>query len=82
MQVQKAGGRLFALVVIAGCISLGLAACGRKSALDPPPNAAIPARSTTSQAGQPADSQGPAQEEAASASARRDRGFILDPLLR
>ncbi len=81
MQSQKTGGRLFALAVIAGCIAFGLAACGRKSSLDPPSTSAVPARSTTSQAGQPADSQGPAQE-AAAAPSPRDRGFILDPLLR
>lgn len=85
MQAQKLGGRWFAGVVIVGCIALGLAACGRKSSLDPP-NAAAPPPAQTSQAGeagsgQSPDWRAPPQEDAA-APGSRDRGFILDPLLR
>lgn len=79
MQWQKVGGRLFAVVVITGCIALGLAACGRKSDLDPPPTSAVPAPST-SEAQPPTDWRAPPREEAA-APPPRNRSFILDPLL-
>jgi predicted small lipoprotein YifL len=63
-------------------MALGLAACGRKSALDPPPNAAVPPPVQTSQAGsgQAPEGRAPSGEEAAAPAP--NRGFILDPLLR
>lgn len=87
MQAQKLGGRWFARVFVVGCIALGLAACGRKSSLDPPPTAAVPppaqaGEASQAAAGQSPDWRAPPQEEAAAPATSRNRGFILDPLLR
>lgn len=79
MQSQNTGARLFALVILTGCVAFALAGCGRKSALDPPPTSAVPAP-PTSQAQQPTDWRAPPEEEAAAPS-QRNRRFILDPLL-
>lgn len=79
--------RVLTLVALAG--ALGLAGCGRKSALDPPPSAqAVP-----TPAGQPTPSTWrapsgivpdltPTQPPAAAApTPARNRSFPLDPLL-
>lgn len=78
--------RVLALVTLAA--ALGLAGCGRKSALDPPPSAqAVPTPAEQQQPGwrspsgivpelsgqsQPAQTLPPA----------KNRGFLLDPLLK
>lgn len=80
MQSQRLSGRLVTAVVIAGALAFALAACGRKSALDPPTGSTAPAPSTTSEAAPPPDWREPAKEEAV-APAGRNRGFVLDPLL-
>lgn len=80
MQSQHIGRHVFRVAVLmACCTAFGLAACGRKSALDPPPTSAVPAP-PTSQAQQPTDWRAPPREEAAAPS-QDSRRFILDPLL-
>ena len=69
--VSMTGSRFFiGLVLLAG---VTMSACGRKSSLDTPYEAAVQAREDAGEAGQPLLPE-PAQP-------RADRPFILDPLL-
>jgi hypothetical protein len=58
---------------------LGLSACGRKSALDPPPSAALPPQAAAGQP--PAAAVGPDGRPVAAAQPKRSEPFFLDWLL-
>lgn len=61
------------LTILALAAAMGLAACGRKSALDTPYEAAVEARQQAEENDEPLP---PEPEEP-----ERDRPFILDPLI-
>jgi predicted small lipoprotein YifL len=64
-------------IALACALAAGLAACGRKGPLDPPPTAAAPAEGTAAVSGQQA---APPPENAATQPPSK-RPFLLDPLL-
>jgi predicted small lipoprotein YifL len=80
--------RVLALVTLAA--ALGLAGCGRKSALDPPPSAqAVPTPAEQQQppgwrspSGIVPELSGQSQPSQQTLPPARERGFLLDPLLK
>ena len=72
-------------ILIAGALVLGLSACGRRGALEPPPSAPAP-RAQAPEASAAANSTLPSPVGTPRATARQgytipDKPFILDPLL-
>ncbi len=71
-------------VLIAGLLVLGLSACGRRGALEPPPDASAPAetqQATTSDATLPSPVGTPRSSGARRGYTVPNKPFILDPLL-
>jgi predicted small lipoprotein YifL len=71
-------------VLIAGLLVLGLSACGRRGALEPPPDASAPAetqQTTTSDATLPSPVGTPRSSSARRGYTVPNKPFILDPLL-
>ncbi|WP_230532829.1 LPS translocon maturation chaperone LptM [Microvirga roseola] len=69
--------------LVAGLIVLGLAACGRRGALEPPPDAAAPQQAQTEGTAQGIlpSPVGTPRAKASVGYTVPDRPFILDPLL-
>jgi predicted small lipoprotein YifL len=72
------------IALIAGLLALGLSACGRRGALEPPPDPSAPQQQTTSQAAPGGVLPSPVGTQ----SKNTNRGFtipkdrfILDPIL-
>ena len=75
----------FRLVLVAGLLALGLSACGRRGALEPPPNAAAQAAEAQQQAAT-SDTALPSPVGTPRSTPRQgytipNKPFILDPLL-
>ncbi len=71
-------------VLIAGLLVLGLSACGRRGALEPPPDASAQAaetQQTTSDATLPSPVGTPRSSSARRGYTVPNKPFILDPLL-
>ena len=74
-------------VLIAGLLALGLSACGRRGALEPPPNASATQAQTEEQtttnpdAALPSPVGTPSRSRASRGYAIPNKPFILDPLL-
>lgn len=73
-------------LLVAGLVILSLSACGRRGALEPPPDASAPAaetqqQATTSDATLPSPVGTPRSGSARRGYTVPDKPFILDPLL-
>ncbi|MFC5482625.1 LPS translocon maturation chaperone LptM [Microvirga aerilata] len=74
------------IALVAGLLVLGLSACGRRGALEPPPNASAPAaetqqQATTSDATLPSPVGTPRSGSPNRGPTVPNKPFILDPLL-
>ena len=69
------------IVLVAGLVTLALAACGRRGALEAPPSAAASAQNEAQQAGTLPSPVGTPRRARASGFVVPNRSFVVDPLL-
>jgi predicted small lipoprotein YifL len=82
-QVIRASNATLARIAVVGALvaALGLAGCGRKTGLDPPPAAAVPAAPQHAAGGQPGTEAGVDADGKPVAAPGRRRSIFLDWLI-